>query len=631
MRPDLAALSDEVLITLSNRGLVKRAAPKLLEKGPPTVEWEGDTPRGTWPDGTVTELPPDLPLAETPCSCPARRICKHRIALVLVLREADPPAEEAWDPAGFSEELLLERLGKRLYDQAARLERKGLVVEVLDDGSPTARLPTCTVRFLVRHDLAYAKCDCELPELCAHVALAVRAFRAAPGVPATVELGRRGEVDTSALESLVALSRQVLAEGVVHAPESLGQRFALLRSQLGRQVWPVDLCEDLEDLLAAYRARSARYRPSDAAALLVEPTARLRAIQGEGRTPPGQVLGTSVAPETQLEKMTFVSLGCRVEVFDRQRQAEIYLADPGSGTVLVLRKSWSTRQGEVPPTAPQLANRVVTAGVKLRTLASGQLITQVARRRANRLLLLGSGRQNTSATPQRGNWEKLPAPLRVEALSQLVAHRRARAPRMLRPRLLAEALVVLPVAELLGVRWAAGEQAVVALLALPGGETVELVKRHRAVVPGACAAVAKALQGELRFVAGELVWGRLDPLALVTGEGVVVPELAPSAPVRLEGGALPSSADPLEAAVEQAMGLLAEGAHAGLSAMPGSWSTRLEAASLGLSRLGLGRTGSALSDVATCSSSVRSGGPLEPLIDAWLAARIRVGVAAERL
>jgi len=631
MRQDLAALSDPVLVSLANRGLVKRAHKMLAKEQGPRVVWEADTPVGTYPDGVVTRLQPDTPLVETSCSCGATTVCRHRIALVIALRSADAEPKEAWTPAEFDDALLLERLGKRLIARADRRERKGLVVEVLDDGAPTARLPTCTVRFLVPHDLAYAKCDCDVPELCEHVALAVRAFRAADRVPGTVELGRRDEVDTAALEQLVELSRELLGEGIVNAPASLAQRFAVVRSGLAGQVWPLDLCEDTEDLVEAYRSRSARYRSSQAAELLVEPTARLRAARADGGTPPGRVLGTTVAPETALEKLSLVALGCRVEAFDRLRQAEVFLADAATGTVVVLRKSWSAREGEEPMTAPQLARRVVGGGVKLGAMASAQVITQVAKRRANRLLVLGGGRQNTSATPQRGDWDKLPAPLFVESLGELAAHRRARPPRMLRPRLLAENLVVLPIEAVVSARWAAGEQAVIAQLLTRGGDLVELVKVHRSVVPGACASLAKALHGEIRYVAGELVGGVLDPLSVVTAEGVLVPELAPSAPVRLAGAVVEAHSDPLGAGLREGLGLLAEGAHSGLSALPRSWARRVEENARVLQERGLGRCSKHMSAAATASRRAASGGDLDGLVDAWLDARIRLEIAAERL
>ena len=99
MRPDLQALTPEALAVLANRGLVKRAQ-KLIAKGQgPTCTLNGDVVVGTFPDGTVTELPPDVPLVDAPCSCGAMSVCRHRLATVLAAREAEAPAaREAWNP-----------------------------------------------------------------------------------------------------------------------------------------------------------------------------------------------------------------------------------------------------------------------------------------------------------------------------------------------------------------------------------------------------------------------------------------------------------------------------------------------------------------------------------------------------
>lgn len=634
-RPDLAALSDDALVSLANRGLVKRAH-KMLAKGVgPDVSRDGDAVVGLFPDGVETRLEADTPLGETGCSCGAPRVCRHRIAVVIAFREAaDGAAAEPWSPAEFDDALLLDRLGERVLGQATRAASKGIVVEVLDEGVPTARLETCTVRFLVPHDIAYARCDCSVPELCEHIAVAVWAWRKATEVPSSVELGSRSEVSVAALEELVRLSRELLRVGVVNAPESLAQTFAVVRSGLAadRLVWPLDVCEDLEATLGAYRSRSARYRSSDAAALLMESTARLRAAKGKGRTPPGGILGTSVAAQTTLEKLTLVGLGCRMEAFDRQVQAEIYLADPASGTVLVARKTWEAAEGAPLFTAPQLRRRVAGGGTALELLSAREIHTEGARRKANRLLQLGK----TAAPARKAPWQHLSAPLMVASLAHSTAHRSGRAPRMLRPRLLAEGLVVLPVASVHAVYWRPGEQAVVALVEIPSGELVRVVKRHRAVVPGACAAVADAFESEdVHLISGELLRGpqglELDPLALAGSSGVTVPELAPAGAVRLGIGTESESEDLVEAGLAEALALLAEGAHMGLTALSGGWAKRLDANRRRLEAVGLVRCAARLAAVVDALGSSRGGGHAEDLVDAWLDARIRLAVAVERL
>src|SRR5262245_9182920 len=117
-----------------------------------------------------------------------------------------------------------------MLEQAQLLRRRGLVIELRrgsnEDPVPSAVLPTCTVRFLVPCDLAYARCDCELGQRCAHVALAVWAFREADARGAqaatqTVVLGAdRGEsadpAVAAAMDALCGLVGDLLLEGAAH-------------------------------------------------------------------------------------------------------------------------------------------------------------------------------------------------------------------------------------------------------------------------------------------------------------------------------------------------------------------------------------------------------------------------------
>ncbi|MCP4806682.1 MAG: hypothetical protein GY884_15175, partial [Proteobacteria bacterium] len=201
MRPDLALLVDDVLVDLANKGLVKRAH-KLVGKGEPTVSWDGVVPTGTFSDGVVSSLPQDTGLADSPCSCAASGVCRHRLALVVACRSEAPPAvTEAWTPA-FSDAELESLLGAPLVARAER-HQAGVVVELVPGPPPTARLPTCTVRFLVEGELGYASCDCDEPK-CEHVAHAVWAFRRGGE---RVELApSQAVVDTAPLDELVGLT-----------------------------------------------------------------------------------------------------------------------------------------------------------------------------------------------------------------------------------------------------------------------------------------------------------------------------------------------------------------------------------------------------------------------------------------
>jgi hypothetical protein len=110
----------------------------------------------------------------------------------------------------------------------------------------------------------------------------------------------------------------------------------------------------------------------------------------------------------------------------------------------------------------------------------------------------------------------------------------------------------------------------------------------------------------------------VEPYALQTPAGVVVPDLA--AP----DGTVPPAAgrpdrDPLASAVEDAMTLLAEAAHRGLSRLPPSTPARAAEAANALSGVGLTRCATALTDWAAA--------PADPAT--WLRAEVRLLVAAE--
>lgn len=621
MRGDLLALTPEGLAALTNVGLVKRAQREIEQgRGPQLAEEADGTVVGIFADGVVSRLPPGVPLRDAPCTCGAVTVCRHRIAVALAYRAqhgGEPPAAEekaepSWSPGEIDDEALLARLGRRTLERARALRRSGLTVEVRRPGPldpvPGAVLPACTVRFLVPRDLAYARCDCLARQDCEHVAVAVWAFRAADArdlaapqllVQVAEEAGKQAPADPvrEALEAAVRLGEEILLEGVVHTRESLAQAFALGREGLLRAglTWPLTLLEDLEEALAAYRARSARYRAGRVAGLLAELAARRRAARGGGELPVPFILGQGEALETRLDHLRLVSLGARVEADGRDREAEILLADPDTATVLVLRKRWSFPDAEEPPDATGLAARRVASGTALGALARGQIVTRVARRRANRSVSLGDARGGlTSVTPQEGAWDVLPAPLRVTRIADLAAAWKARPPQLLRPRVLAENVHVFAVESVAGLAYAPGEQTLLATLLDADGEPFHLARSYRSVAPHALDHLAAALVGTwgaIRFVSGEvrrhLGSFVVDPLAVVCDRLLILDlESAPAARPPLPH-ARPVIDPPVEAAAAEAFGLVEEGAHQGLRRAAPGYADRLRAGAAKLEKAGL--------------------------------------------
>lgn len=683
MRADLLALTPEGVAALANLGLVKRAQKEIAEgKGPALAEDETGVVTGTFGDGAIARLLPGKSLRETPCSCGATGVCRHRVATALAYRafhgsgaviaeevaaygsgEAPATAEPtAWSPGSCVDATLLSRLGTRALDRAREAARNGVTVEVLRGAVPAAQLPSCTVSFHVPGELAYTRCDCAAGQDCEHVALAVWAFREAdrrdPSSPRLVVDVREARPERAAgaataataagaapfagLDDVERLAREVLLAGVVHAGPSLAQRFALARDGVRREslTWPLTALEDLEELLEAYRARSARYHAAAATDLLAELAARPRAVRSGGEVPPGFVLGQGEALETKLDHLRLVSLGARVEADGKQRDVSVFLADPDAGTVLVLGKRLSFGDGEEPPPAHELLSRRIAPGATLGTLAHGQVVTRVARRRANRSLVLGEARGGlTSVTPQAGGWEAFPEPLRVTSVAALETAWRARPPQVLRPRVLAAEVHVVEVTAVEALGYDPARQLVVATLVLPGGGAVRLARAHRSAAPGALDALATALSGEagpVRFVSGALHRhvGRfeIDPLA-VAADRLIVPDLAaPGAGKPLPRVSASPEAAPLEDAVDAALALLHDGVHHGLRESAIGYPERLREGSARLASVGLGSSAVRLTQATVRLQAAREAGTAagwDAAATAFLDAAIRLGLVRE--
>ncbi|GAA2645600.1 hypothetical protein [Paractinoplanes durhamensis] len=386
--------------------------------------------------------------------------------------------------------------------------------------------------------------------------------------------------------------------------------------------WPLLAVDDLVGQLDAYRERSARYRPEALADHVAELFARDRALGGAGLA--SRVLGTDEASETPLRRARLDGLGARVSVVGAERVVEVFLAHADSASVLVLRRAYETEEA-----GPRLGERRV-AGVTLRALASGAVVTESASRSASRTVRLGSRRlSRTEAMTSRGSWEQLPRTLIAADLGRLAAELAALPPRQIRARVEAELVRVVPVAEVLSISYAPGAQRLDAVIADESGTTATISATHAACAPGRLDAVAEALSGEVRFVAGSVrrAGGSvlIDPIGFAVGDGVLVPDLAPAGngtdPQRLPD----TATDPLGHALEEALSLLSEVAHRGLLHTPPTMPARLHAAADRLGRTGLRRVADTLKTLA----ALLGPDPDEEAVTAWVEAYLRTSVAAE--
>jgi hypothetical protein len=391
----------------------------------------------------------------------------------------------------------------------------------------------------------------------------------------------------------------VIAEGVAHLGDGDRPRFARARAALGTTndlMWPETILDGLEIALEAYRARSARYRTADVAHLLASLDARFRAATNGGGLPPRFVLGSDEARETKLDHVRLVALGARVEADGASRDAEVYLADPDSGVVLVAAKRFTYAEDAEPEEGPDRARRVITGRVTLGALAHGQLVTRAAKRHANHAVTLATTRTaQTSIAPSSGEWGNLPPGLLVRDFAALAGDLRRRPPRMLRPRTLAAQMRVLAIApgQVLRVGYRPGEQEIVAVLGDDAGATVHLVRRHTRSAPHALDVLARALDGSPgpRFVAGEVRLGphgvEIEPTAIVT-DRVLVPDLdKETARVESLPHVPPRPALASHVALDAAQALLEESLHDGLAHLRSGFGERASAVADALSQVGL--------------------------------------------
>ncbi len=652
-RKDLLALTPEAVASLANLGLVKRAQREIAEGQGPALEEQSDgTVIGKFADGTIAKLLAGKTLKDAQCTCNAQTVCRHRVAVALAYKpwhaaqlDGAPPPSSArvptnWSPAEITDDALEKALGTKRIDRARAAMRAGILVTVERDGVPTAKLPACTVRFLVPRDPAYARCDCrDAQQGCEHVVIAVWAFREAQsheGSSVVVSLGSNAKKeDAKPLDAALEIAAMLLHSGVTHAPPHLPSRFAAVRTDLDKHgfVWPLTVIEDLERVLEQYESRSALYSSHHVAALLCELESRSRASHAGGAELPVRfVLGQDEATVTPLDHVRLISLGARVQSDGRVRFAQVYLADPDTAMVLLLRKRWDYKEGEEPEEGPALARRAVASKVTLGALAAGQVVSKVVRRKANRELELGTSRTAmTSVTPQRGDWENLPTPILIKNLEEHDAWLKTRPPRALRPRLLAENVHVIAVSAVEDVVYFPAEQQLLAKLLDSAGNAFYARVTHRRVAPNAIDAATTAFTKKVRFVAGELTRGafgfEMDPLAIAE-DVMTVPDVAgPVAnAITAPHATHRHGADPIASAIDTAESALAELAHFGLDAAPAALTARCASSAEDLDDAGIESLGTRMRALA---AAIKDHTPDAPR--AWLDAAVRATLLRESL
>ena len=385
--------------------------------------------------------------------------------------------------------------------------------------------------------------------------------------------------------------------------------------------WPLLAVEDLAEQIEAYAARSAVHRPEQVADLLAELAARRRAAAWADGSPRVRILGTEEAAQTPLRLIRLTGLGCRVEAFGQERRVRVFLAESSSGVVLTLHHRWPAE--DAPADGPALGGRRL-AGSTVRELAAGAVVTESARRGADRRIRLAAGRVGrTTVSPGSGTWDALPQRLLLRDLAAAAAEFERLPPRLIRPRVEAEDVRVVEVGGVEDIRYLPGAQRLEAKVTGAGGGTVTVAAEYRGVLPAPSTrwpgpwTRSRASSAERCGAAGA---GWRCPARGRDTDAVVVPDLAPRTGSGWPAPGWPEDVRRDGAALESARRLLAEVAHRGARHLPPSFGERLHASAGTLDRAGLGRCAADLRGVARALGPA----PESEAFQAWTAATVRI-------
>lgn len=532
MRADLLALTADDLAALTNRGTVKRASKELDGV---TVREAGDgTVVATAEDAEVT-LPAGAPLEDARCSCPAVGLCRHIVRAVLAYAAgAESSAPVVWDPGSLDDAALAAALRPAALRRGSTLVARGVTATVVRSAKPMALLHDveATVRFLVPHDLAYARCDCADAPPCEHVVPAVHAFRALDpssesGVvelgPVASSRGPSGEASSSpgsspspssspAAPSPAALSAvdaalSLLAEaGLSGTGDAVAAalRHAERAAREDGRPWPADVCAELADLVTRHAAGDAAFDPVRVAQLVGEAVVRVDALRA-GSAPALFVGGPRATTETEVGGGRLVGLGTRVRRVGTLVEVDALVYDTAAHRVLALGRAFGDPDDAPPRPFADLAATTLQRSISIAGAGAGQLVATGGKRSPGGRLKLG--RRPAALSAQRFEWgELLGAPTLVEGVAEARSVRSAAAPPPLGPRTAGANVVVIPLAGLTAAGFHPPTQSVLAHVTDPLGDELTIAHpfSHRAA--GGAERLLAALDGSAKplYVAGEL-------------------------------------------------------------------------------------------------------------------------------
>jgi len=530
-RLDLLALTFDDLVTLSNRGIAKRATQESQDLKAEVTEEDSGVVHVIWEDATC-RLPVGVTLAQAECTCTSIGMCRHIIRSVLAYahvrrdeaKDSDndtpseavaPPAAKAWDPGGITDEQLEALYHKNTLRRARTEFERGQVLELVRSAKPVATVHSmsCTVRFLVPGDPNYTHCDCAEPAPCSHVPLAVWAFRLLdPAKEAGLVTTHRDppSIPTDTMDAVENTLAEIAVIGLAHTPQPILERLRRQGDELriASLIWPAEIVDDILLQAQSYQTHDARFDPRRFADLWSELHIRFDAIRSDtGAIPQLFVRGTASDRTTEVGSARLIGLGSMVHSRTGVTEVESYMQDMDSGLVVAIQRTFNDpdpASGEEPRSFNKLGQFPVAKGVSLSSLAEGQMLIKGGKRTARCEFIIG--RSPATFNPQSYQWERLRPPLLVENLEELNARLETRPPQCLMPRRVGSNLFVLLVAGVQACTYSDEYQELQAVLTDESGRLALLThpyfSRGTEGLTGALS-LLQSSESTLKFVAGE--------------------------------------------------------------------------------------------------------------------------------
>jgi hypothetical protein len=568
MRQDLMALTIDDLITLSNRGLVKRAQQELQSSdltGTITEEESGKLVV-QWSDEICCTLPAQTPLAQAQCSCPATSLCRHLLRSVLLYQAQTTPIATtqttepiAWNPASITDEVLQQHYTKANLAKLRSQFDVGQVISVTTGIKPTVHFHSLSLnlRFLVPDDLRYTHCDCDENAPCSHVPLAIWAFRQLPPDQNHALLSTQTQpftVPTALLEQLENHLQELADVGIAGMNSVMRDRFPRLEQQCRQAelVWIAEILLDLIQEYDYYHKHDNQFDAEKVLQCLAELWIRSDALRhyetANHHVPQLFIRGSAQDKTVTIGSGRLVGLGCGVTERSAGATLTAYLQDLDSGTVMAMQRYFANPEAPNSPKAFwQLAQQTIAKGISLNAVGAGQLLIKGGKRTPGYQLQLA--RNPVSLNPQAFQWEKLRSPLRVDDFAELTDWLRELPPAELRPRRFTERLQVLAITAVQSTEFDPVTQTIQAQVTDATGNLATIVHPYSDRGQFGLETMLQKLQqpNALKFVSAQVSLSRrgltLAPIALIFQEATTRSMLQPwiTAPV---GDQIPTPTDP---------------------------------------------------------------------------------------